>query len=473
MLFPTIRFAVFFMVVWWVLLAVRERPVARRLALLAASWTFYAAWNWRFLALLWWMIGLNHVAARRVARARGPQQARWALGAGVAANLGLLAYFKYYSFFTASLLGLADRLGIGLHAPLIQVILPLGISFLTFQAISYLVEVQRGVLVPATLLDEAVWLSFFPTVVSGPITRASELVPQLRRVPVCDDPHGALVLILRGLFKKVVVASFLATTIVDDAFATPGRFSSAELLFAVYAYGIQIYVDFSGYTDMARGLAQLLGFHLPENFDSPYRATSIQEFWRRWHITLTRWLRDFLFTPLGLRWGRRPTLSLAIPVIVMLLAGLWHGAAWTFVAFGGVHGLALAAERWRREHRRRLRLGPLPDTVWHRIGRHVLTLQIVSLGWLFFRAESLASAGTILRRIATAGTGVGAISPLAVATVVGVVAVQFLPSDWSARLSTASRRLGPAAGVVTAATALTVIDVLGPTGIAPFIYFQF
>ena len=472
MLFPTIRFALFFLVAWSALLLVRDRPTARRLALVAASWFFYAAWNWRFLALLWWMIGLNHVAARLVAGARDPRRARWWLGAGVTANLALLAYFKYYSFFVESLLGLADRLGLSMHAPLVQVVLPLGISFLTFQAISYLVEVHRGVVTPAPLLDETVWLSFFPTIVSGPITRASELVPQLRRTPVCDDPNGALALVLRGMFKKVVIASSLATA-VDDVFAAPARYSSAALLFAVYAYGAQIYADFSGYTDMARGLARLLGFQLPENFDSPYRAASIQEFWRRWHITLTRWLRDFLFTPLGLRWGRRRALSLAIPVVVMLLAGLWHGAAWTFVAFGGVHGLALASERWRRERRRRLGLGAAPDTRGHRLARHVVTLHIVALGWLFFRAESLAAAGTILTRIVTVAGGVTAISPLAVATVVAVVAAQFLPTDWYARSWRAVRSLGPVAEIASAATALTVIDLLGPAGVAPFIYFQF
>lgn len=473
MLFPTVRFAVFFTVVWAVFVVVRDRPVARRLVLLAGSWVFYAAWNWRFLLLLWWMVALNHVAARLVAAAGTPAGGRLALGAGVTANLGLLAYFKYYGFFTESLVGLLDRIGVSVHVPLVQVVLPLGISFLTFQAVSYLVEVRRGVLAPVGLLDEAVWLSFFPTVVSGPITRASELVPQLRSTPRCDDPERAVLLILRGLFKKVVLASFLATTIVESAFATPGEFSSTELLFAVYAFGAQIYVDFSGYTDIARGGAMLLGIRLPENFDAPYRAATVQEFWRRWHMTLTRWLRDFLFTPLGLRWRRRPLLALSIPLIVMLLAGLWHGAAWTFVVFGGIHGLAMASERWRRERRRRLDLGKPPDTALRRFGRHVLTLHVIALGWLFFRSESMDAAWTMLARIADAGDGVDAISPLALATVAGIVGVQFVPADRWALLGDVVHRLGPVPQIATAATALTVIDLLGPAGVAPFIYFRF
>ncbi len=473
MLFPTVRFAVFFAVVWAVLLLVRRRPVGRRIVLLAASWVFYAAWNWRFLALLVWIIAVSHVGSRALARAPTRTTQRVALWLGVGAHLGLLGYFKYYGFFTESLVGLFDRLGVAVSVPLVQVVLPLGISFLTFQAISYLIEVRRGVLRPVGLLDEAVWLSFFPTVVSGPITRASELVPQLHRTPVCADPEGAVVLVLRGLFKKVVVASFLATTIVESAFATPGAHTSPELLFAVWAFGAQIYVDFSGYTDLARGIALLLGYELPENFREPYRAATVQEFWTRWHITLTRWLRDFLFTPLGLRWGRRPWLGLSIPIVIMLLAGLWHGAAWTFVVFGGIHGLAMASERWRRERRRRLGLGRPPDTLGRRVVRHVVTLQIVSLGWLFFRAESMSSAWTILDRIATAGGGFDGVPLLAVATVAAVVAVQFLPADWWARSAAVLRRLGPATQVAATVGALTVIDVLGPAGVAPFIYFRF
>lgn len=212
-------------------LAVRDRPAARRLVLLAASWVFYASWEWRWLALLWWMIGVNHVAARWIARAPSADRQRFALVVGVLANLALLGWFKYWGFFTESAVGALARLGVHASPPLVEVALPLGISFLTFQAISYLIEVRRGVTTPAPLLDEAVWLSFFATVVSGPITRPSELIPQLDRPPVLDDASAHFALIVRGLFKKVVLSSYLASSVVDEPFATPGAFSATEVLF--------------------------------------------------------------------------------------------------------------------------------------------------------------------------------------------------------------------------------------------------
>lgn len=474
MLFPTIRFALFFMVTWGVLLGVRDRPIARRCVLLGASWVFYAAWDWRWLALLWAMIGVNHVAVRRVAWAPTAAGRRAALALGVGADLALLGTFKYYDFFAESVVGTLGLLGVQASAPLLQVALPLGISFLTFQAISYLVEVHRGVTAPAPLLDEAVWLSFFATVVSGPITRASELIPQLDRVPRAVDPGASFVLVIRGLFKKVVLASYLATAVVDEAFATPAAFSATEVLFAVYAYGALIYVDFSGYTDIARGVAGLLGFHLPENFDAPYRAASVQEFWTRWHMTLTRWLRDFLFTPLGLRCGRRRVLGPLLPLLIMLAAGLWHGAAWTFVVFGGIHGLALVAERADRLRRRRLGLGRAPDTPGRRLVRHVITLQVVSLAWLFFRAESMGAAWAMLHRIATGPLATGQLTPLAIVTVLGIYGIQLVRAPAVAeRVRARVAHAGPVTQAVGLAGALTVVDVLGPTGVAPFIYFGF
>jgi D-alanyl-lipoteichoic acid acyltransferase DltB (MBOAT superfamily) len=473
-LFPTVRFALLFVVTWGAYLAVRDRPAVRRIVLLLASWVFYASWDWRWLALLWWIIGVNHVAARGIASARTDGARRMALWLGVLANLVLLGWFKYYGFFTESMVGALDLLGVDASVPLVQLALPLGISFLTFQAISYLIEVHRGVTEPAALLDEAVWLSFFATVVSGPITRASELIPQLDREPRCADPNASFALVLRGLFKKVVLASYLASAVVDEAFASPTAFSSTEVLFAVYAYGALIYVDFSGYTDMARGAAGLLGLHLPRNFDAPYRASSVQEFWTRWHMTLTRWLRDFLFTPLGLRYGRHRIIGPLLPLLIMLAAGLWHGAAWTFVVFGGIHGLALVGERAGRLRRRRLGLGPLPQTPMRRLLRHVATIHIVSLAWLFFRAESMDTAWAMLHRIATGPLAAGQITALAAVTVSAIYGAQLvqLPS-LTERARALAARTGPVTQAAALAGALTVVDVLGPTGVAPFIYFGF
>ncbi|MGK2950537.1 MAG: MBOAT family O-acyltransferase [Acidimicrobiales bacterium] len=474
MLFPTVTFAVFFMVVWPAVWAVARWPVARQLALLAASWAFYAYWDERYLLLLAAVIAINHLGAQAIGRTVGrPGWQRAALWVSVAAHLSILGWFKYYGFFASSLTSALDRLGIVVSPPLVQVVLPLGISFITFQAISHLIEVRRQVTEPGRLLEVATWLSFFATVGSGPITRSSELFPQLRAQPPRTlDTNLAFGLIARGLFKKMVLASYLASAIADDVFAAPARHSGAEVLVGIYGYAAQLYLDFSGYTDMAIGIALLLGIRLPENFDAPYRSQSITEFWTRWHMTLSRWLRDFLFTPLA-RHSSSSTLATARNLlIVMLLAGLWHGAAWTFVAFGAVHGLAMAGERILRQRRRSHgRPAPTPGTR-HRGGRHLITFHIICLGWVFFRAESLDRALEVLARLGSGGPS-PAITAGLLLVIASVLAVQQLPRsvwDWSARRVTA---LGTVHTVVVLAAALLLIDVFGPEGVPPFLYLGF
>ncbi len=258
------------------------------------------------------------------------------------ANVGALGYFKYYGFFVDSVTNGFGKLGIHVSPPLLQVILPIGISFFTFQAMSYVIDAYRDNLKPVGLLDFAVYLSFFPHLVAGPIVRATEFLPQLRKRadPRRIDAAYAFRLIVAGMFKKVVVSSFLASTIVDKVFAAPGNHSSLEILFAIYGYAFQIYADFSGYTDIAIGCALLLGIRFPPNFDSPYIAMSLQDFWRRWHMTLSRWLRDYLYISLGgNRGGRWKTYRNLM--LTMLIGGLWHGASWTFVIWGGIHGVGL------------------------------------------------------------------------------------------------------------------------------------
>lgn len=475
MLFPTVTFAAFFMAAWPLTWAVARWPRARQLVLLVASAGFYAWWDWRMLWLLGALAVGNHAAAHLVHRlAPRPGAQRVALWAGVGAHLLVLGWFKYYGFFALSLTTALDRLGVVVHPPLVQVVLPLGISFVTFQAISHLVEVHREVVGPATLLETATWLCFFPTVASGPITRPSELVPQLRERPEPRvEATRAIVLILRGLVKKLVLASYLADAIADDVFAQPSLHSGPEVLAGVYAYAVQIYVDFSGYTDMAIGISLLLGIRLPENFDAPYRAATVTEFWTRWHMTLSRWLRDFVFLPLARR--SRPTTAAVARnlVVVMLLAGLWHGAAWTFVAFGAVHGVAMALERVVRERARRRGRRPVP-TGPARVWGVVRTFHVVCLGWVFFRADSLAGAVDVLARV---GTGWGGAAPLLtwllVATIAGVVAAQLLPRRLLDGLTHAAARVPPPAVAPLAAVTIVLVDVLGPAGVAPFLYFGF
>ena len=475
MLFTTVTFAAFFLVVWPAAWLAAPWPRTRQLLILAASWVFYAYWDGRFVALLAATILVNHLGARALARARSrPRLQRLLLWLGVGIHLGVLGWFKYYGFFASTLTSALDRLGIDAHPPLLQVVLPVGISFFTFQAISYLIEVRRGVLEPGTLLEVATWLSFFPTLASGPITRASELLPQLRARPERRiEANRAFWLIIRGLFKKVVLASFLASSLADGVFASPERHSGPEVLLGIYAYAAQLYVDFSGYADMAIGLALLLGLRVPPNFDAPYAALSITEFWARWHMTLSRWLRDFVFTPLALH-SRATTLATCRNlVIVMLLAGLWHGAAWTFVAFGAVHGIALAVERAVRQRHRRTGRPVRPGTALRRAGRRIVTFHVVCLGWVFFRADSLEQAEDVLARLLTGWGPTTEITVLLVVVVAAVIAAQHLPR-WLVE-SAASLVVRLPAAVTTAglALALVVVDVFGPEGVAPFIYFGF
>jgi D-alanyl-lipoteichoic acid acyltransferase DltB (MBOAT superfamily) len=473
-LFPTITFAVFFLVVWPGAWAVARWPRARQAFLLAASWFFYAWWDERFLALLAATVVLAHLGGRAVAAtAAHPLRQRLVLVAGIALHLGILGWYKYYGFFASSLTSALGDVGIEVHPPLLQVVLPVGISFFTFQAVGYLVEVRRQVLAPISLLETATWISFFPTIASGPITRASELVPQLRAEPQPRiEANRAFALIVRGLFKKVVLASFLASALADDVFSSPAEHSGPEVLAGIYAYAAQLYVDFSGYTDMAIGVALLLGIRLPENFDRPYSAASITEFWTRWHMTLSRWLRDFVFTPLAHH--SRPTTAATCRnlVVVMLLAGLWHGAAWTFVAFGAVHGVALALERVARQHRRAAGRAPRDGAGWW-LGRRLLTFHVVCLGWVFFRAESMAGAGDVLARLGSGWSSPPHVTALLAATVAAVVAVQFVPRSFVDDARAALVRVPAAAAVALTAAALLVVDVLGPEGVAPFIYFGF
>jgi alginate O-acetyltransferase complex protein AlgI len=306
------------------------------------------------------------------------------------------------------------------------VVLPAGISFFTFQAISYVVDIKRRQLHPVGLLDFAVYLSLFPHLLAGPIVRASEFLPQTRhRIdPRNVEASRALWLISRGLFKKVVIASYLATHAADPLFAVPARHAGVEALFGVYAYAVQIYADFSGYTDIAIGLALLLGIRFPQNFDSPYRSLSLQEFWRRWHMTLSRFLRDYLYIPMG--GSRRGPRRTYIPVMAtMLLGGLWHGASWRFVFWVGLHGAGLAFERARWQRSRILLTqgavsGSGAETqaqseagtsaagaaarVWTgRVVAWAVTFNFLCLGWVFFRATSFANAGQVLRQIFPSG----------------------------------------------------------------------
>jgi D-alanyl-lipoteichoic acid acyltransferase DltB (MBOAT superfamily) len=460
MLFPTVTFAVFFMIVLPVSWALQRHRRAWTAWILLASYVFYAWWDWRFVFLLMASTVVNHVLALAIFRSTTIAARKTFLALAVGFDVGLLAYFKYAGFFASS----ADNL-IG-TSWLVTVTLPVGISFFTFMAISYVVDTYRGEVEPASFSRFAVFQAFFPHLVAGPIVRASELMPQLEspRDPRRVDNSRAFFLIVSGLFLKVVIANHLSTHIVDEVFAAPNRASSLEVLVAIYAYAVQIFADFCGYTNIAIGIALLLGFQFPQNFNSPYTAVSLQDFWRRWHMTLSRWLRDYLYIPLG--GSRKGTFATYRNLMItMLLGGLWHGAAWTFVAWGAIHGIGLCIERavgWRPTTRRAQWFGRL------------LTFNVVCLAWVFFRADSFGRAWQILRRLFDAW---GSPSPLVTTSVVLAIVfgigVQYVRPGVLSWIEVRFGRLSTALQAATLAACLMVIDTLGPQGVAPFIYFRF
>ncbi len=429
--------------------------------MIAASYVFYGWWNWRFCGLIALSTAFNWLLADSLSDAKGKQRRRLT-ALGVVLNLALLGVFKYYDFFVVSTFNSTNG---AIDLPLLKVALPVGISFFTFQALSYLIDVSRRELKPASLLDFSFYLAFFPQLVAGPIVRAKDFLPQLNKRRRLDgvDLSSALWLIGRGLFKKVVVASYLGSAVVDPAFGAPSAASREELLLGFYGYAIQIYADFSGYTDIAIGIALLLGFNFPQNFNRPYAALSVQDFWRRWHITLSTWLRDYLFIPIGGSRGGQLFTTRNL-LITMGLGGLWHGASWTMVVWGLLHGVALVVERLARPL---LKGRTIPVALsWF------ATFHLVAIAWVLFRAESFGKAIDYLRSLVDAPFG-GPVNTTAFALIVAALVAQLLPETLGAAIRNKLSTLAPANQGVLAGAWLWLVISLGPAGVAPFIYFQF
>jgi len=471
-LFPTATFAIFFMVVLplsWLLMPRGERW---RPFIIASSYVFYSAWDWRFVFLLAFSTVWNQAFAVAIHKRTEPRARKVLLTAAVGGNLALLGYFKYYGFFVTSTHNLFSLVDLNVPLEVRSIVLPVGISFFTFMGISYVVDTYRGDFEPVGFGKFAAYLSFFPHLVAGPIVRPGELLPQFDspRDPRYVDTSRAFFLIGTGLFMKVVIANYLAGSIVDQVFGAPNQHSSLEVLVGIYAYAVQIYADFFGYTNIAIGLALILGFRFPQNFDSPYAAVSIQDFWRRWHMTLSRWLRDYLYIPLGGNRGSR-LFTYRNLMLTMLIGGLWHGAGWTFVAWGAIHGTALVAERWWRE---RPGFVERPSTPWRRTWHRFATFQVVCFAWIFFRADSFADAWDVITRLFTAW---GEPSPLVTAGVLAAIAVgigsQYLPHRFPLAIVARFSRLPVPAQAAVLSLALLVTHAMGPEGVAPFIYFQF
>lgn len=460
MLFTQIEFPIFFLVVLAAAWLCHVRT-ARNVLLLAASYYFYAYWDYRFCGLLVLSTAVDFVVARAMASTEQSIRKRGLLLVSLIVNLGVLGFFKYFNFFIESAAPILQS--IGLSSSTLNIILPVGISFYTFQTLSYTIDVYRGRISPtSSLLDFALYVAFFPQLVAGPIVRARELLPQLASVPNWSKRrfYGGAQQLLRGAIKKVLLADRLGE-MVDAVFAGPELYSGMTIWIAVIAYAGQIYFDFSGYSDMAIGAAKMLGYRFPINFRHPYLALSITDFWRRWHMSLSRWLRDYLYISLG---GNRrgDLMTYRNLMITMVLGGLWHGAAWTFVIWGLIHGVALAVARYWNQ----LSYPRVPSLLgW------LLTIDVILVGWVFFRSRNLEAAWMMLGRMITLADGIHWFPPLAVGA---LCCMGIEHAAWRTGLRR-SMRLPYDAWYSPIATTVMIWALLlyAPRGFRPFVYFQF
>jgi alginate O-acetyltransferase complex protein AlgI len=468
MLFVEFRFFWFFIAVFAVYWTLRDNR-ARKIWLLVVSYIFYAAWNWKFVFLLIASSLLDYFVGTMLARTSDPRARRGWLILSLTANLGTIAFFKYCNFFIESAATLLAWLGLPASLHTLHIIIPVGVSFYTFHSMSYTIDVYRGRMRPVrSVLDVCAFIGFFPQMVAGPIVRAVLFLPQLEtaRRFANVDVRGALVLFLGGFVKKACIADAVAP-FSDRYFSAPEHFTAASAWVGVLFYAIQIYCDFSGYTDMAIACARLLGYELTINFNFPYFASDISDFWHRWHISLSTWLRDYLYIPLGGNRGPRWFIYRNI-MVTMLLGGLWHGGAWTFVIWGGLHGLALVVHReWLRV---RDRFGEVQRVM--AIIAWPLTVYWVCLAWIFFRAGTLKRAliavqsFVFFRSAGTEDMGGWLLLVVALLGLVHWLNFRGWLGDWWRRIPSPVF----AAGYGCAAA---VVLLFIPPHYAPFIYFQF
>lgn len=463
MLFVEPRFFLFFAIVfalYWLL----KSNTQRKQLLLGASYLFYAAWDWRFLSLIIISTLVDFWAAKRMEGSTDKKHKKYLLILSIVMNLGFLGFFKYFNFFTDSFSELLGYFGLQASHTTLNIILPVGISFYTFQTMSYTIDVYRGKLkAEKHLTDFAFFVAFFPQLVAGPIVRALDFLPQLREPKQWKDVavKPLLLLFAIGFIKKAGISDNIAYY-VDLVFDSPQSYEIWAITTATFLYAVQIYCDFSGYTDMAIACAGLLGFTLTKNFDAPYLATSIIDFWRKWHISLSTWLRDYLYIPLG---GNRngELMRYRNLFLTMLLGGLWHGAAWTFVVWGVLHGLALSINHlWH-------------DTINIKVPKLIgwfATLWFVCLCWIFFRAEGLSEATAIAQSYITLNAeGTNSLPTLIYSLPFILLATHML---WQkAKLSHYIARQNNIIFTIILATFSILAISLIPSGYKPFIYFQF
>lgn len=416
----------------------------------------------------------DYLIGRMLGKSVVAWQRKLCVAASVVINMGMLCYFKYTSL-------IVETLNRFVSDPIMlwDIALPIGISFFTFRSVSYIVDIYRGKIAPVErIIDYVFFLSFFPPLVAGPIVRATELVPQIRRRPEVTGEMFAegLFLLMTGVFKKVVLSDYISSNFVDRIFDAPSLYTGFENLMGVYGYTLQIYCDFSGYSDMAIGIALLLGFRFPANFDSPYKSSSITEFWRRWHITLSFWLRDYLYIPLG---GNRVPLwrNYFNLFITMVIGGLWHGASWLFVLWGAWHGLLLVLHKMFMRMRGAGKADKPASKVAHVLGV-LLTFHLVAIGWVFFRADSLTIVGEMARQIATQFHPevfmqfIEGYPTVTLAIVAGYL-LHYTPHRWAEGICGMLERTPLVAKAVIFALFIYLVLQVRSSELVPFIYLQF
>jgi alginate O-acetyltransferase complex protein AlgI len=489
MLFNSALYGVFLVATFVVFWALLRHRLARTLFLVLASYGFYfyGTWDaaadqqvplgavgWSVLCLGVIFVGssLDFLIGRALGRTESPRLRKLLLLVSIFYYLGVLSIFKYFNFAVDSFAALFAALGLHVRPVHLRLVLPFGISFFTFETMSYTIDVYRREFPPARrYLDYLLFVCFFPHLVAGPIVRPREMLPQFAVDPPLDPDMQArgLWLIATGLAKKIGIGDYLALNLVGRVFDNPERFSSVEIAVAIYAYAFQIYADFSGYTDVAIGSALLFGYRLPENFNAPYTAVNLQDFWRRWHISLSTWLRDYLYIPLGgSRFG--PWKTYRNLAITMLLGGLWHGASWNFVIWGGLHGVGLGVTRmWQRWRGSDGGQGSV-------IGRALsvfLTFQLVCFAWIFFRAPTFGHALLMITRVARHTTGTVNLAP----RVLGVLGVAFVlhwvPRGWDQRVRERFVRAPAVVQGFALAAAAYGIHLAASAKAQPFVYGQF
>lgn len=473
MLFHSLQFMVFLPVVFALYWAVADRPTVRRWLLLLASAVFYMAWNPLPFLIVLYCATTDYFLARAMERSADPGRRKLLVTLSVASNLGVLGFFKYANFFYETFAIVGAWVGVEIVYQRLDILLPIGLSFVVFQTLSYTIDVYRGHCeARRSWVDVALYISFFPQIIAGPIVRASHFLPQLDVRPALEEKQGAqgLLRIAKGLVKKLLIADLLAANLIDRVFASPDLYTPVEVWAATFGYTLQIYYDFSAYSDVAIGAAALFGFHIPENFNRPYKAKNLPEFWKRWHISLSTWLRDYLYIPLGGN-QRGRLLTLRNVMITMILGGIWHGASWRMALWGGVHGVGLCLTRlfwWRYG------MPSGAEPFLRTAASWTVTFMSVMLARIFFRAESMDRAYQMFAGLVPDGTWAApnltprVLIALAVATV-----LHFGPTNLYPRVAEVFARLPiPARATALVGIALVVKQV-ADFEVQTFIYFQF